>query len=370
MTETSCLNKPFLLLHAMFVCGILWSLFSNGCIAADLRLEEVKRHVEVSAKGVVATITENLYSFDSDSSETSITLNMPFVDNNRIDYDHNCTMECSNKRIYGKKVQAGVLFNSICNAGKIRCLVSVTDRDTELPDIYADEFILTSEDIKHVSCSLHFEEKKVLYWKLDNRGMLETAAPDDNPVEDEDVTWKFSRDTADNTVPLVFLQVTSARTWAVVAGALASLWGKKCDDFSPPSAHDICPVAKNDMEKISGLLDYLKKDFKYIVSRDRGHFLTPASCTETWERRSGDCKDIAVLMVSILNSWGIDAVPALRVREGMDIKKHLPDPFIFDHAVVIANEKWLIDPVTKKVECVDKYGAGRLLKLKSGAGPI
>src|SRR5690606_29154177 len=60
----------------------------------------------------------------------------------------------------------------------------------------------------------------------------------------------------------------------------------------------------------------------------------PRSPAETMQRRFGDCKDTAALMVSLLRARGVDATIALLDSgNGRDIDAEVPG-FRFDHAIV------------------------------------
>ncbi len=61
----------------------------------------------------------------------------------------------------------------------------------------------------------------------------------------------------------------------------------------------------------------------------------PRSPSETLERRYGDCKDKATLLIAMLRTSGIDATIALlRTGPGADIEPETPGLGLFDHAIV------------------------------------
>lgn len=61
----------------------------------------------------------------------------------------------------------------------------------------------------------------------------------------------------------------------------------------------------------------------------------PSPAGDVYERRYGDCKDKAVLLVTMLNKLGIEAHPALVATDYQrEIDNWLPSPGVFDHVIV------------------------------------
>jgi hypothetical protein len=84
--------------------------------------------------------------------------------------------------------------------------------------------------------------------------------------------------------------------------------------------------------KIKALYDYVKSIRYVAIHLNEGTYV-PHSAEETLRNRYGDCKDKAVLLLSLLRSIGIDGVVAL-VRVASLTDEELPSPKYFDHAVV------------------------------------
>jgi hypothetical protein len=79
----------------------------------------------------------------------------------------------------------------------------------------------------------------------------------------------------------------------------------------------------------------------------------PASPPETWERRYGDCKDKAYLLVSILARLGIKAAPALvSTVRGPALTRMLPSASVFNHVIVRARigdrDVWMDPTMTQQ----------------------
>lgn len=72
----------------------------------------------------------------------------------------------------------------------------------------------------------------------------------------------------------------------------------------------------------------------------------PASASEVWAKRQGDCKGKTELLVALLRELGIDAVPVLVSANNLPLDKYLPMVSAFDHVIVkvrINGETYLMD---------------------------
>lgn len=90
-------------------------------------------------------------------------------------------------------------------------------------------------------------------------------------------------------------------------------------------------MAKQD-DKIKALYDFVKSMRYVSIHLNSGAYL-PHPAEETLRNKYGDCKDKAVLLLSLLRSIGVDGAVAL-VRVPSLITSDLPSPRYFDHAVV------------------------------------
>jgi tetratricopeptide (TPR) repeat protein len=95
------------------------------------------------------------------------------------------------------------------------------------------------------------------------------------------------------------------------------------------------PKGKPRGETIAALVAKLHKDVRYTGVEFGDAALVPRSPAETLERKYGDCKDKATLLVAMLRAAGIPAYLALlSTAPGRDIEPDLPGIGLFDHAVV------------------------------------
>ncbi|KAB1160311.1 DUF2569 family protein [Tenacibaculum aiptasiae] len=106
---------------------------------------------------------------------------------------------------------------------------------------------------------------------------------------------------------------------------------------------------KSQGEKISAVLNFIQNDIRYLGLESGIGAYKPFTPNKVFEQRYGDCKDKSLLMVTMLNSMGIEAYPVLvnTYLKGT-IKKLLPATENFNHCVVKVidenkNELWF-DP--------------------------
>jgi hypothetical protein len=101
-------------------------------------------------------------------------------------------------------------------------------------------------------------------------------------------------------------------------------------------AAELTNGASTDDERISQLFDFVAREVRYVSLHLSASGYEPRPAEDTLTTRYGDCKDQAVLLVSLLKGVGIDAYPVLI---GMEAGYRLdwstpPSPGPFDHAVV------------------------------------
>jgi hypothetical protein len=351
--------------RATLLYAVVFMFFSSNCLAARVILREVVRNVQVSVAGDISMDTGYLYDFESDVPGDELVINLPSAGRGRLKSGYSCTMSCGQVRVDGERRSGGMLFQDICEKGRVSCLVSIRDDLVELPGLFADRFAIASDGLARVVYSVSMAGESGLYWEVMAEGMKQLESPKDNPVEGGKGRWLFLKEGADAVLPGVMVHVSNIVSWQRISAEYARLWQEQCRGFQSPGPEKISPGAVDDKARITGLLDYMSEHFRHETLKHAGHYLVPASCGKTWEKRCGDCKDFALLISFVLASWGTDAVPALRFRHGMG-KKGLPDPFVFDHAVVIVDEKWVIDPSAFTMSPFDSAVSDSFLILETG----
>src|SRR5262249_12023900 len=104
---------------------------------------------------------------------------------------------------------------------------------------------------------------------------------------------------------------------------------------------------KKDVRKIAdALLAYIHREVRYTGVEFGDASIVPRTPSETLQRRYGDCKDQALLLVGLLRAAGVAAnVAVLRASNTDDIDPTMPGLRRFNHAIVYvpAAALW-IDP--------------------------
>jgi hypothetical protein len=91
----------------------------------------------------------------------------------------------------------------------------------------------------------------------------------------------------------------------------------------------------DDAGRIIQALRFVQDQVRYTGIEIGPGAYQPTDPARVLERRYGDCKDKALLLVTLLAAMNIDARPALvNTWLGEEIEKALPGPRLFDHAIV------------------------------------
>jgi transglutaminase-like putative cysteine protease len=104
-----------------------------------------------------------------------------------------------------------------------------------------------------------------------------------------------------------------------------------------------------DLEKrVLAALRLVQEQVRYLGIESGVGSHRPTSPSEVFRRRFGDCKDKALLLVTLLQQAGVEAIPALvSTSYRGTIADHLPAPEDFDHAIVqvkIGDRTHWLDP--------------------------
>lgn len=102
----------------------------------------------------------------------------------------------------------------------------------------------------------------------------------------------------------------------------------------PDSLRDIGKAGAPD-QKIQAVMDFLDGRIMYRTDRGAAHALLPDAPATVLHRGWGDCKDLALLGAALLARMAVPSVIVLSgAPRGCLSDDGLPDPFIFDHALI------------------------------------
>jgi transglutaminase-like putative cysteine protease len=136
--------------------------------------------------------------------------------------------------------------------------------------------------------------------------------------------------------PYPYVEIAASRRWADVVAWALPLY--PADAALPPELQERLRAwrALGDRHaQVMAVLRALQDEVRYfgIEMGDSTH--KPAAPAVTWERRFGDCKDKAYLMVTLLRALGMEAEPALAsIGNGRAVRERLPAASAFDHVIV------------------------------------
>ena len=139
-------------------------------------------------------------------------------------------------------------------------------------------------------------------------------------------------------------------------------------------ADDIKSENRVSSDQISAALQFVQNEIRYLGIENGLNSHMPSSVSETLTRRYGDCKDKAVLFISILQALGIEAFPALvNTESGAILNTILPSNNVFDHVIVKVNDgssSYWLDPTnrnqTGSIDHISEARFGYALVVKPG----
>lgn len=114
----------------------------------------------------------------------------------------------------------------------------------------------------------------------------------------------------------------------------------KTNDELRKIAVELTAGKKSEFDKINAIYQFVLRNTHYVAFEFGVYSYKPYPVTQVYERRFGDCKDKASLMIALLREAGIDADFALlRTRRMGEIDSRAASITLFNHAVVFL-PKW------------------------------
>lgn len=346
-----------------FVCAVLLVTAGEVCFAADKEWLAKKKDVVVRADGVITA--EYTYSFLlKQSARDPVVVEIP-RSNSETDISHVWgKVYCDGKEIVAETKSGGLTFSEYCLHQPFEYGFTALVSSQGFEDLYADHFILEKQ-FGSWSYTLQFFEPQVVTW------VVKGAQIDkDSPKEGQQKRSYFQWEMRANPVPSIGdgrLTIATAPSWDAISRQYWIQWQGQCKSFQAPSEKALGISGENEMEAVIALHRYFLNTFHYRQLRRSQHLLQPSDCQEIWQRQEGDCKDLALLFHSIITQWGIGAEVVLQAGdEYVNIHNELPDPGLFNHALVLINlesGRYLFDPAMEKIRKYQEQDNHRLLHL-------
>lgn len=136
--------------------------------------------------------------------------------------------------------------------------------------------------------------------------------------------------------PYPRVRYASAKSWATVAAEYHALVEAQLQGAEPEAwVREAAGSTKERDQLIALLLEQVRRRVRYVAFEFGDGSIVPRKPSETLQRGYGDCKDQAVLLVSLLRAVGIPAsVALLRAGTGEDTFPDLPGLASFNHLIV------------------------------------
>ncbi|MGH9788395.1 MAG: DUF3857 domain-containing protein, partial [Candidatus Acidiferrales bacterium] len=129
---------------------------------------------------------------------------------------------------------------------------------------------------------------------------------------------------------------STGKSWAEVAAAYARVVEEQIgvSQIEAMAAESVEGATTRD-EQIERLLERMRREVRYAAVEFGDAAIVPRSPRETLQRKYGDCKDQATLLIALLRAVGIEAYIALLNTDfGPDVEPELPGLGTFDHTIV------------------------------------
>ena len=141
-------------------------------------------------------------------------------------------------------------------------------------------------------------------------------------------------------------QITTATDWATITSTIHDSYQPAALPADLAAIVDAFTGTKE--ERITQAFRLVQDDVRYMgIEIGTGSYL-PRTPEKVWNRRFGDCKDKALLLVSMLARMGIKADVALvTLYDARELQHFAPSPYLFNHAIVRitdAETPYFLDP--------------------------
>ncbi len=146
----------------------------------------------------------------------------------------------------------------------------------------------------------------------------------------------------------VYMEATSLPDWSAIA---SWYWGLAKPQFTPDEAikKTVATLTAGktlERDKARAIYDFVANKVRYVGLEFGISAFKPHAAIEVHDKRYGDCKDKATLLITMLGLAGIKAHPVLiRAEDTRPVESGLPSLTAFNHCIALAEidgkEMWL-----------------------------
>jgi hypothetical protein len=160
--------------------------------------------------------------------------------------------------------------------------------------------------------------------------------------------------------PYKYVQVSGFENWTQVRSILNAFYRVPAE--SSDRLDEIARIIKRDNHSLHDMIlsayRYIRDNIRYMSISIEGNGYSPKHPDEVLTKGYGDCKDLSLLLVAILNRLDIQAYCCLvhtRLRETID--QYLPNLNLFNHVIVkiVSDSVCYIDPTVDSPMDVVSY---------------
>lgn len=180
-------------------------------------------------------------------------------------------------------------------------------------------------------------------------------------------SWKIPMVLNNDNNEFVFM-ISSTPTWEQLASWLAVKYNMKANTEGINS-YIYSNIAQQNIQKkeiIYNTLQYIRLNYSpKPIGRTLINPILPSSAEDTFKNKSGDCKDLVVLMRQMLSDMKIPSCPVLtNSRYDYDLKNLLPGMAYFNHAILYVPQQ---DGISKPLFIDPTRGLDKILPNNQGS---
>lgn len=221
---------------------------------------------------------------------------------------------------------------------------------SELPvkeDFNTHYWLAVDEPIMTEKCVVRVPKNKMLKYKIMN-SVYNTAGYDMTPKITEDKSDKIYSLSFDNVPQIIpepgmppvthinpYVLFSTFKSWQDIFDWWQKFYKDKlvADSDIKSKVAFLIKDKKTREEKIRAIYNFCAQDIRYVAVEYGQAGYEPHKATEIFKNKYGDCKDKAILLISMLSVAGIEAYPVLiSTADSYNVEEDMPG-LMFNHAI-------------------------------------